>query len=239
MLAEAEERSRIHGGHERSGNEFERNELEDRKRKGKYDRDRTRRAVGGQNTKSSREHDKSHTNSKSFQKPRTDDISDRKHDNKDSHSLGRRTSHTFQKPKEEFDVSGRQGTSCQDFSRLEVGGVSAPSTCKSPVASGNWRKKVADNVKSPVNPSSSKESKPMKKESPSSSSESEDEKEKTAEIPHILTDKEMNDLGARLVKAEILGNEVCAYVLLGDGRNFKFVLFLFQFVCYSTTNQYA
>ncbi|XP_021916125.1 CWF19-like protein 2 isoform X2 [Zootermopsis nevadensis] len=210
MLAEAEEKSRSHGRHELSRNECERNKLEDRKRKGTYHRDRTKRAVVGQSTKSchEHEHDKSHTNSDSFQKSRTDDISDRKHDKQDSLSLGRRTLYAFQKPEEEIDVSGRQSTSYQDFSGLEVGGISVLNTCKSSVASGNWRKKISDNVKAPVNPSSSKESKRMRVQS--SSSELEYEEEKSAEIAHILTDKEMNDLGAKLVKAEILGNETLA-----------------------------
>jgi hypothetical protein len=50
----------------------------------------------------------------------------------------------------------------------------------------------------------------------SSSSESEDERKKTSEVPLVLTDREMNDLGARLIKAEILGNEVCIDVLCVD-----------------------
>jgi hypothetical protein len=210
MLAEAEERSTSHSRRECSGKECERNKQEDRKREDKYDRDRTRRTIDGQNTKSSHEHYRSHTNSRSFQKSRTDDISDRKRDKQDSYSLGRRTTHTFQKPREETDMLGRQGTLCQDLSASKVEGMSAPHTHKSPVASGNWRKKVSDNIKSPDNPSSNKEL--VSRKTQSSSSESGDEKEKTAEIPHILTDKEMNDLGAKLVKAEILGNKVCAYV---------------------------
>jgi hypothetical protein len=228
MLAVAEERSRSHGRHECSGKEYERNKHRDRNRKDKYIRERTRRAVDGRNTKSSHGHDESCMDSRYFQKSRTADTSDRKSDTQDSHSLGRRTSHAFEKPREEVDVSGSQGTSSQDFYRLEVGGVSALVTCRSSVASGKWRKKVSVNNKNAVNPSSSIESKPVKTQRVSSSSSESEDEEKTAEISHILTDKEMNDLGAKLVKAEILGNEVCTYISPGDGRKFRFILFGFS-----------
>jgi len=43
----------------------------------------------------------------------------------------------------------------------------------------------------------------------SSSSESEEDEELPAvEAPTLLTDKEMNEIGAKIVKAEVLGNYV-------------------------------
>jgi hypothetical protein len=253
MLVEAEERSRSHG----SGKEYERNKHEDRRggwRKDKCDTERTRSIVDGLNTKSSddqkhshrNKHDRSHTTSRSFQRPRTDeDFQHRKRDKQDSHSLGRslysEKSQTFQKHKEQIDVSGVESTSRQDVSRREVDGVSALRRNRSPVASGNWRRKESDNIMSSGNQSSLKssscnETKPCMKtqsssSSLSSSSESEDEKKKTSEVPHILTDKEMNDLGAKLAKAEILGNEVCIDIICVDSGGEFQISFVLDSVC--------
>jgi hypothetical protein len=230
MLAKAEEQSESHGGCEGSGRAYEKSKQYDRRcgwRKNKYDTYRTRRDVDKLKTKSSddhkhsdrNEHDRSYPSSRGFQKPRTDD-------KQENHAVGRsrysETSWTFQKPKDESIMSGREGTSSQDFSRPEVDGVSAHTNYRSPAASGNWRKRVSENPECPDNPSRMKSC----METPSSASESDDEKEKTTEVPCILTDKEMNDLGARLVKAEILGNEVCIYVSYLDmGNKFELILF--------------
>jgi hypothetical protein len=248
MLGEAEERIRGPG----SGKEYERNKQEDRRvgwRKDRCDTERTRSIVDGLNAKSSddqkhshrNKHSRSHTTYRSFQRPRTDeDFQHRQHDKQDSHSLGRslysEKSQTFQKPKDE--VSERGSTSSQDVSRREVDGVSTPSSCRSPMVSENWRRKVSDNIISSSNTSSLKSSscketdRSMKtlSSSPSlsSSSESEDERKKTSEVPLILTDKEMNDLGAKLIKAEILGNEVCIDVLCVDnGGKFQIIYVLY------------
>lgn len=202
-------------------------------RKDRHDTERTRSIVDGLNAKSSddqrhshrNKHGRSHATYRSFQRPRTrEDFQHGQHDKQDSHSLDRslysEKSCTFQKPKDEVDVSGRESTLRQDVSRREVDGVSTLSSHRSHVVSGNWRRKVSDNIistgnSSSLKPSSCKETKPSMKtlsSSPSlsSSSESEDEKKNTSEVPLILTDKEMNDLGAKLVKAEILGNETLA-----------------------------
>jgi hypothetical protein len=101
--------------------------------------------------------------------------------------------------------------------------------------SGNWRRKLSDNISSSnlssLKSSSYKETKPSMKtlsSSPllSSSSESEDEKKNTSEVPLILTDKEMNDLGAKLIKAEILGNEVCIDIVCVDNGKFQIIFVL-------------
>ncbi|PNF29390.1 CWF19-like protein 2 [Cryptotermes secundus] len=223
MLGEAEKRSRAPG----SGKEYERNEQGNGRsgwRKDRCDTERTRSIVDGLNAKSSddqkhshrNKHGRSHTAYRSFQRPRTDeDFQHRQHDKQDGHSLGRslysEKSETFQKPKDEVDVSGRESPLRQDVSRQEVDGVSTLSSCRSPVVSENWRRKVSDNVVSSSNLKSStcKETNACMK-TLSSSSESEDEGKKTSEVPLVLTDKEMNDLGAKLIKAEILGNETLA-----------------------------
>jgi hypothetical protein len=231
MLAEAERKKKKHG----SGTEYERNKHEERSgwRRYKNDTESKRRAVDRLNTKSCgaqkhsdvTQHGRNHPHSKFCQAPKTDgDIQYRKHDNQD-HSLIRsqhsEMSSTFQKPKDETDMLGREDTLRQGFARTELDSVSAPSSYRNPMASGNWRKKESPLITSPNSPasiksSSCKETKPYTK-TPSSSSDSEAEKEATAEVQHILTDKEMNDLGAKLVKAEILGNEVCLYVLYVHG----------------------
>lgn len=239
MLGEAEERSRGPG----SGKQYERNKQEERRggwRKDMCDTERTRSIVDELNAKSSddqKHSHRNHTSYRSFQRPRTEEnFQHRQHDKQDSHSLGRslysEKSQTFQKPKDEVDVSGRESTLRQDVSGREVGGVSTLSSCRSPVMSENWRRKVSDNIisssnASSVKSSSCKETNPCMK-TLSSSSESEDERKKTSEVPFILTDKEMNDLGAKLIKAEILGNEVCIVVLYVDKQgNFQIIFVLY------------
>jgi hypothetical protein len=229
VVGEAEKRSRSY----LSGKEYVRNKQEDKI--GGWRKDRC-------NTKSSDDQKHSHRNKycgshttyRSLQRPRTDqEFQHKEHDKQDVHSLGRsicsEKSETFQKPTDELDMSGRESTSRQDVSRRELGGVSTS------LVSGNWRRKVADNIMSSGSPNSLKSSsceerepyiKTQSSSPPLSSSESEDEKKNTSEVQLILTDKEMNDLGARLVKAEILGNEVCIDVISDDEglRDFKSVL---------------
>jgi hypothetical protein len=235
MLAEAERKNTKHG----NGTKYERNKCERGSgwRKGKYDTESTRRVVDRLNTKScdhqkhsdGTQHGSNHTGSKLSQTLRTDGhIQYRKHDKRDGHSSSRsqysETSWAFQKPKEEADMLGREDTSRQDFTRKEVDSVSAPSSHRNPVTSGNWRKKESESLRSPDSPSSMKSSSckvakcytKTDTSSASSASDSQAEKDETAGAEHLLTDKEMNDLGAKLVKAEILGNEVCLYVLYMD-----------------------
>lgn len=235
MLEEAERKNRKEG----SGTKYERNECEGRRgwRKDKYDSESTRRVVDRLNTKSSdhqkhsdgTQHGRNHTGSKPSQTPKTDvHMQYRKHDKQGGHSSSRsrysEMSWAFHKPKEETDMSGREYTSRQDFARKEVDNVSAPSSHRNPVSSGNWRKKESERLRSSDSPTSMKsssceEAKRYTKtecSSTSSPSDSQAEKEETAETQRLLTDKEMNDLGAKLVKAEILGNEVCLYMLYMD-----------------------
>lgn len=246
MLGEAEKRSRALDG----GKEYERNEQGDGRvgwRKDGYDTERTRSIVDGLNAKSSddqkhshrNKHGRSHTAYRSFQRPRTDeDFEHRQNDKQDSHSLGRslysEKFQTFQKSKDEVDVSGRESNLRQDVSRREVDGVSTLSSCRSPVVSENWRRKVSDNIISSSNASSLKSSTCKETNAGmktlSSSSESEDEGKKTSEVPLVLTDKEMNDLGAKLIKAEILGNEVCIDMYVDKQGKFL-IIFVFYCVC--------
>jgi hypothetical protein len=235
VQGEAEERNRSPDG----GKECEQNKQGDKR--GGWRKDR--RDTEGTNAKSSddqrhshrNKHGRSHTTYRSFRRPRTDeDFEHRQHDKQDSHSLDRslysEKSHTFQKPKDEVDVSGRESTFRQDVSRREVDGVSTLSSHRSHVMSGNWRRKVSDNIISSSNSSSLKSSS-CKETKPSmntlsSSSQSKDEKKNSSEVPLILTDKEMNDLGAKLIKAEILGNEVCIYVICVDNGKFQIIFVL-------------
>jgi len=233
MLEEAERKNRKQG----SGTKYERNKCEGRSgwKKDKYDTESTRRVVDRLNTKSSdhqkhsdgTQHDRIHTGSKLSQTPKTDGhMQYRKHDKQGGHSSGRsrysEMSWAFQKPKEEPDMSGREDKSRQDFARKEADSVSAPSSHRNPVSSGNWRKKDSERLRSPDSPTSMKSSSCEKTkhytetETSSASSSSLSQAEKTAEVQRLLTDKEMNDLGAKLVKAEILGNEVCLHVLYMD-----------------------
>lgn len=235
MLEEAERKNRKQG----SGTKYERNKCEGRSgwRKDKYDTESTGRTVDRLNTKSSghqkhadgTQYGKNHTGSKLSQTPKIDGhIQYRKHDIQGGHSSSRsrysEMTWTFQKPKEETDMSGREDTSRQDFARKEVDSVSAPSSHRNPVSSGNWRKKESGRLRSPDSPTNMKSSRceeakyytKSESSSASSPSDSQAEKEETAKAQRLLTDKEMNDLGAKLVKAEILGNEVCLYVLYMD-----------------------
>jgi len=248
MLEEAERKNRKQG----SETKYKRNKFEGRSswRKDKYDPESTRRVVDRLNTKSSdhqkhsdgTQHGRNHTGSKLYQTPKTDvHIQYTKHDKQGGHSSSRsrysEMSWAFQKPKEETDMSGREDTSRQDFARKEVDNISSPSSHRNPVSSGNWRKKESERLRSPDSPTSMKSSsceeakRYTKTESSSASSPSnpQAEKEETAEAQRLLTDKEMNDLGAKLVKAEILGNEVCLYVMYIDVKgkikiDFKFSL---------------
>lgn len=248
MLEEAERKNRKQG----SGTKYERNKCDGRSgwRKDKYDTESTRRDVDRLNTKSSdhqkpsdgSQHGRNHTGSKFSQTPKTDGhIQYRKRDEQGGHSSSRsrysEMSWAFQKPKEENDMSGREDTSKQDFARKEVNSVSAPRSHRNPVSSGNWRKKESERLRSPDSPTNMKSSRceeakqytKTESSSASSPSDSEAEKEETAEAQRLLTDKEMNDLGAKLVKAEILGNEVCLYVLYMDVKgkmkiDFNFIL---------------
>jgi hypothetical protein len=235
MLEEAERKNRKQG----SGTKYERSKCEGTSgwRKDKYDTESTRRLVDRLNTKScdyqkhsdGTQHGGNHTGSKPSHTSRTDGhIQCRKHDKQDGHSSSRNRysemSQAFQKPKEETDMSGREDTSGQDFARKEVDSVSAPSSHRNPMSSGNWRKKESGSIRSPNSPTSMKSSSREEAKrytktecsSASSSSDPQAEKEETAEAQRLLTDKEMNDLGAKLVKAEILGNEVCLYGLYMD-----------------------
>lgn len=235
MLEEAERKNRKQG----SGTKYERNKCEGRSgwKKDKYDTESTRRVVDRLNTKSSdhqkhsdgNQHGRFHTGSKLSQTPKTDGhMQHRKHDKQGGHSSSRsrysEMSWAFQKPKEESDISGREDTSGQDFARKGVDSVSAPSSHRNPVSSGNWRKKESERLRSPDSRTSMKSSSceeakcyaETESSSASSPSDSQAEKEETAEAQRLLTDKEMNDLGAKLVKAEILGNEVCLYVSYMD-----------------------
>lgn len=234
MLEEAERKNRKQG----SGT-YERNKCEEGSswRKDKYHSESTRRVEYRLNTKSSdhqkhsdeTQHGRNHRGSKLSQTPKTDGhIQYRKHDKQSGHSSSRsrysEMSWAFQKPKEETDISGREDTSRQEFARKEVDSVFAPSSHRNPTSAGNWRKKESERHGSPnsptsMKPSSCEEAKHYTKTeslSASSPSDSQAEEEETADAQHLLTDKEMNDLGAKLVKAEILGNEVCLYVLYMD-----------------------
>jgi hypothetical protein len=215
----AEERNRS----SLSGKEYVRSKQEDRR--GGWRKDRCNTISSAVQKHSDRnKYCGSHTTYRSFQRPRSDDDCQHKeHEQQDIHSLGRglysEKSETLQKPKSELHVSGRESTSVQVVSRRELDDVLALSNRKSPLVSGNWKRKVSDNTTSSGNVSSMKsvsceESKKTQPFAPSLlSSGSEDEKKNTSEAPLTLTAKEMNDLGARLVKAEILGNEVCIAVI--------------------------
>ncbi|XP_063696654.1 CWF19-like protein 2 homolog [Culicoides brevitarsis] len=98
---------------------------------------------------------------------------------------------TFQKPKEDSDDE-----------------KSSNYKNKTPVQRGNWRKKEAVPEKSVEKPQKS----PSRSPSRSKSSESDDEPPKKDEssMKNFLTDQQMNELGAKIVKAEIMGNETLA-----------------------------
>jgi len=134
-----------------------------------------------------------------FQRPRDDDFDQdrrRRPDfNRDFDLKGK-----FQKPRDDDDRS---------FSRPTGRNASTSS------GSRGWKKKTEEPVKE--EPRKEEESKPStsrssRKRSPSpssSSSQSEVEEEPPAvEAPTLLTEKEMNEIGAKIVKAEILGNDV-------------------------------
>ena len=86
--------------------------------------------------------------------------------------------------------------------------------------SGGWRKKqetVNDQGSSPrAEQDAGKESvvqdiKPQSETDSSSSSEEEAEEKRTVVVPaKEITEKDLNDIGAKIVKAEIMGNEASA-----------------------------
>lgn len=102
---------------------------------------------------------------------------------------------SFQKPREDSDDE-------PETSRI--------STSKLNVQRGNWRKKETINVEP------SRKQVPIREKTPSESSKSESENEEKNEAPqessmkNFLTDQQMNELGAKIVKAEIMGNESLA-----------------------------
>ncbi|CAM6031449.1 unnamed protein product [Sphagnum compactum] len=94
---------------------------------------------------------------------------------------------SFQKPKEDSD----EDVITENKSK---------NTANASTSRGNWRKKEATN--SLKKPSASKF-----KDSSQSSSESEKESEQQSSMQDFLTDQQMNELGAKIVKAEIMGND--------------------------------
>lgn len=96
-------------------------------------------------------------------------------------------------------------------------------------STGNWRKpgfEKSSRVESPSQTSKSLDKKELKEEvsrsasddeSGSSSSSSEEEADEVPKVK-VLTKDEMNQLGAKLVKAEIMGNQVRVRVLTQQGR---------------------
>lgn len=99
---------------------------------------------------------------------------------------------TFRKPKEDSDDETEPSRNY---------------TSKTNMQRGNWRKKESK-VEPPV-----RKQIPASKSTPSkiSESESEDEEEnqpiQESSMKNFLTDQQMNELGAKIVKAEIMGNE--------------------------------
>ena len=84
--------------------------------------------------------------------------------------------------------------------------------------SGGWRKKPETGTEKGSSPQAVQhagkddviQEKKSESEDSSSSSEEEIEEKKTVVIPaKKITEKDLNDLGAKIVKAEIMGNEVC------------------------------
>jgi len=90
--------------------------------------------------------------------------------------------------------------------------------------SGGWRKKKEtgnDKGSSPREEqdagkeSVGQEIKRQSETDSSLSSEGEEEEKRTVVIPaKKITEKDLNDIGAKIVKAEIMGNEVCCYKLI-------------------------
>ncbi|XP_046383601.1 CWF19-like protein 2 [Ischnura elegans] len=125
----------------------------------------------------------------------------------------------FRKPAEADDEDGGEGSSRsfrkpdQDYDwRSRSGGSSSGSRSKG--GSGNWRKRDPEKKEEAVQGGGDVRARrelPSSEGSSSSDSEGGEGKEvkKTegGEEEKLLTDQEMNELGAKLVKAEILGNE--------------------------------
>ena len=111
-------------------------------------------------------------------------------------------------------------SSTWDFDSKEESQPSVPHASDRPSSrpSGRWRKKQeTGNDKGPSpreeqdagNESVGQEIKPESETDSSSSSEGEAEEKRTAVIPaKKITEKDLNDIGAKIVKAEIMGNEV-------------------------------
>uniref|UniRef100_A0A336N2K2 CSON009425 protein n=1 Tax=Culicoides sonorensis TaxID=179676 RepID=A0A336N2K2_CULSO len=107
------------------------------------------------------------------------------------------TANTFRKPKEDSD--DKAPPRYQSHSNVQR---------------GNWRKKdaIPEIQENPI----PVQEKPPSQSSGSSESESEDEKPpentepKSSSMNNFLTDQQMNELGAKIVKAEIMGNEALA-----------------------------
>ncbi|KAJ9600228.1 hypothetical protein L9F63_009475 [Diploptera punctata] len=111
-----------------------------------------------------------------------------------SSSRNNSSNRSFQKPRDEHDVQSA-------FQKPRDSEMSL-SSYRNIGASGNWRKKSSTEVK--------KIQETHKNISSSSDSETEENKPKEQIPSAVLSDKEMNELGAKLVKAEILGNEELA-----------------------------
>lgn len=87
--------------------------------------------------------------------------------------------------------------------------------------SGGWRKKQETGTDKGSSPQAVQhagredvalEKKPESETDSSSSSEEEAEEKRTVVIPaKKITEKDLNDIGAKIVKAEIMGNEVCVF----------------------------
>ncbi|KAJ9599751.1 hypothetical protein L9F63_026401 [Diploptera punctata] len=117
--------------------------------------------------------------------------SSKSYEKRDERSYSSSRNRSFQKPRDEHDVQ------CA-FQKPRDSGTSV-SSYRNTGASGNWRKKSSTEVK--------KIQETHKNISSSSDSETEENKPKEQIPSAVLSDKEMNELGAKLVKAEILGNE--------------------------------
>ncbi|PSN37445.1 CWF19-like protein 2 [Blattella germanica] len=178
----------------------------DRTRNRERDRSRDREIVNVRDRNRIREEERNEDRrkdchidgSESLIRPRTnyDDVS--------SMNTVRNMSKLFQKPKEGNEISKR-------FQKPGENDEFPLRTYRNSSSSGNWRKKLPD-IPLKDNKLSSKDGDYQKSQSSSSDSEDEVEKKKPTDtqMPTILTDKEMNELGAKLVKAEILGNEELA-----------------------------
>ncbi|KAJ4430038.1 hypothetical protein ANN_22246 [Periplaneta americana] len=232
LIAEAEEKSgrqRKQGSNQREYDKYEQESRRNSWKKNTHDTDGTRKP-DSERRSDRNDQDRISSSSRSFHKPRDDDSPHRHRDSCESTSRSFRTprddrdeevgcskrdwnserhsKRSFQKPGEDIDLLERG-----DF-RIHEKNVPDSSKYRSSASSGNWRKKTSGDQKVYVGSNKPKDVKSSKKAESSSSSPSSDddgnEEEKKGEESAMLTDKEMNDLGAKLVKAEILGNETLA-----------------------------